>query len=427
MRGARRGTATAGWLVLLLVALTLGGCGGSMNGLSEGVTPEARVIRELWTVLLVAGLVIYVFVQGLIVWAVLRYRRRDDALPRQTHGNNLLEITWTAIPLVIVTALFLLSWQGIQRVNAQSGEGEQVRLIRVEGFQWQWNFTYVGEEVPPPPEQPAGQNQQAQGQGQQQQGQGGQQQPADAQQQDQEQTQEQGREEQPEGQAPQQEGQGQGQGQGQEQPREPESLRLEGTIAKPPELVLPVNEPVRFELQSADVIHAFYVPEFHYKLDVIPGRDNSFEVTPDRVGTYTGQCAEYCGLAHNDMHFTIKVVERPEFEAWLADAKKKAASGCPGDDTPGQISSKDIAFDKTCLIAEAGQPYQLKYTNEESEPHNVAVFDGENAQAPNIFRGEIISGPGKTVTYNVGNLEPGQYFFHCDVHPEAMKGTLVVQ
>lgn len=413
MRGARRGTATAGWLVLLLVALTLGGCGGSMNGLSEGATPEAREIRELWTILLVAGLVIYVFVQGLIIWAVLRYRRRDDALPRQTHGNNLLEITWTAIPLVIVTALFLLSWQGIQRVNAQSGEDGGVRLIRVEGFQWQWNFTYVGEEVPPPPEDQGGQDQGGQDQqGQQQpaeggQGQGGQQ-PA-------------GQGEQP---AQGQEGQQQGQ---QEQPREPESLRLEGTIAKPPELVLPVGETVRFELQSADVIHSFYVPEFHYKLDVVPGRTNSFEVTPDRVGTYTGQCAEYCGLAHNDMHFTIKVVEQQEFETWLADAKKKAASGCPGDDTPGQISSKDIAFNKTCLIAEAGQPFQLKYTNEESEPHNVAVFDGENAQAPNVFRGEIISGPGTTVTYNVGTLEQGQYFFHCDVHPEAMKGTLVVQ
>lgn len=369
MRGARRGKAAGGWVVMLLVALTLGGCG---NGMGEGATPQAREIRELWNVLLIAGLAVYVLVQGAIVWAVIRYRRRDDRLPRQTHGNNLLEVAWTAIPLVMVTVLFVLSWQGIQAVNAQSG-GEDVRLIRVEGFQWQWNFTYVGEEVPPP--EPV------------------------------------------EGEEPQE----------QEAPAEPESLRIEGSIARPPEMVLPLGETVRFELQSADVIHSFYVPDFHYKLDVVPGRTNSFEVTLDRLGTFPGQCAEYCGLSHNDMHFTIKVVEPAEFEAWLEEAKKQAASGCPGDETPGQISSKDIAYSKTCLIAEAGQPYELQYTNEENVPHNVAVFDGENAEAPNVFRGDVITGPGTTVTYDIGQLPPGQYFFHCDVHPKAMTGTLVVQ
>lgn len=379
MRGARRGKAAGGWVIVLLVALALGGCS---NGMAEGATPQARDIRELWNVLLIAGLAVYVLVQGLIVWAVIRYRRRDDDLPRQTHGNNLLEVGWTAVPLIMVTVLFVLSWQGIQTVNAQS-DGDDVRLIRVEGFQWQWNFTYVGEEVPPPPNE------------------------AEA-----------------AGEAP---GETAGEGEEQEAPQEPESLRLEGSIAKPPEMVLPLGETVRFELQASDVIHSFYVPDFHYKLDVVPGRTNSFEVTLDRLGTFAGQCAEYCGLSHNDMHFTIKVVQPAEFEAWLEEAKKQAASGCPGDDTPGQITSENIAFNKDCLIAESGQPYELEYTNQESEPHNVAIFDGEDASAPVVFRGDIISGPGQTVTYDVGTLEPGQYFFHCDVHPQAMTGTLVVQ
>jgi plastocyanin len=125
------------------------------------------------------------------------------------------------------------------------------------------------------------------------------------------------------------------------------------------------------------------------------------------------------------MVFTIRVVEPQEFETWLADAKEQAASGCPGDETPGQLSSENVAFDKTCLIAQAGQPYTLEYTNLEAEPHNVAVFDGADATAPVVFRGEVISNA--SVTYDIGTLEAGEYFFHCDVHPTAMTGTLVVE
>jgi cytochrome c oxidase subunit 2 len=371
MRRARHGMARSGWAVLLLLPLLLGGCSTWMP---EGATPQGREIRELWNVLLFSGAAVYVFVQGLIIWAVIRYRKRDDKLPRQTHGNNLLEITWTAVPLVMVTVLFLMSWQGIQTVNAQS-DGDDVRLIRVEGFQWQWAFTYVGEEVPPPEDAPEGEEQEGE----------------------------------------------------EQEPAEPESLRLQGSISQPPEMVLPVGEPVRVELQSTDVLHSFFVPGFNYKLDVVPGRTNSFEVTPDRLGTFPGQCAEYCGLSHNDMHFTVRVVEPAEFETWLSDAKEQAASGCPEDPTPGQITSDNIEFDKTCMIAEAGTDFQLSYTNLEAEPHNVAVFDGDSAEAPNLFRGEIISGPDTTVTYDIGALEPGEYFFHCDVHPQAMTGTLVVR
>ena len=62
-----------------------------------------------------------------------------------------------------------------------------------------------------------------------------------------------------------------------------------GTVDRIPDLYLPVNKPVRFNLASADVIHSFWIPAFYYKLDVIPGRVNSFDVTPDKVGTYLGQ------------------------------------------------------------------------------------------------------------------------------------------
>jgi cytochrome c oxidase subunit II len=87
-----------------------------------------------------------------------------------------------------------------------------------------------------------------------------------------------------------------------------------------PEIWLPVGETTRIELTSNDVIHAFWVPDFLYKRDALPGRTNAFDVTPTRPGTYHGVCSEFCGLHHAYMTFTVRVVVPSEFEAWIADA-----------------------------------------------------------------------------------------------------------
>lgn len=85
-----------------------------------------------------------------------------------------------------------------------------------------------------------------------------------------------------------------------------------------PEVVVPVGEPVRFRISAADVIHSFYVPQFLVKRDANPGRENLLEVTVQEPGTYRGQCAEYCGLYHARMPFSVRAVPRAEFDAWLA-------------------------------------------------------------------------------------------------------------
>jgi cytochrome c oxidase subunit 2 len=84
-----------------------------------------------------------------------------------------------------------------------------------------------------------------------------------------------------------------------------------------PVLELPVGETVRVELTSNDVIHAFWVPEFLFKRDAIPGRTSVFDITPTTPGTYHGVCSEYCGLNHAYMTFTVKVVSAEEFRSWL--------------------------------------------------------------------------------------------------------------
>lgn len=100
-----------------------------------------------------------------------------------------------------------------------------------------------------------------------------------------------------------------------------------GTIDKIPDLYLPVDKPVRFNLASADVIHSFWVPAFYYKLDVIPGRANSFDVTPNKLGTFSGKCAELCGTYHSAMLFTVHVVTEADYIAYLNTLKAAGQTG----------------------------------------------------------------------------------------------------
>jgi cytochrome c oxidase subunit II len=106
-----------------------------------------------------------------------------------------------------------------------------------------------------------------------------------------------------------------------------EQVYSAGTPNEIPTLVLPVNEKIRFQLTSPDVIHSFWVPDFLFKMDVIPGRLNQFELTPDKLGTFPGRCAELCGVDHSRMLFNVKVVERAEYDAYIAELKAQGQTG----------------------------------------------------------------------------------------------------
>ena len=90
--------------------------------------------------------------------------------------------------------------------------------------------------------------------------------------------------------------------------------------------MLPTDRKIRFELASADVIHSFWVPEFLFKLDVIPGnengRNNVFEVTVNQEGSYVGRCAELCGTYHAYMNFEVRAVSGDDYDAYLAAREK---------------------------------------------------------------------------------------------------------
>lgn len=336
------------------------------------VTEQGASIRQLYEIVFIIAAAIFFVVEGLILWTVLRYRRRagDDELPPQTHGNALAEALWTIIPTVIVAFLFIISWQTLNTVEAVSAE-PQLR-VRALAAQFQWQFDYYdesGENIVFSQLVPAGEG-------------GG--------------------------------------------------------------MAVPVGEDINLVLESRDVIHAYYVPQFLFKRDVVPGRisEFTFRVKPeDADKTFGGQCAELCGSGHRLMTFEVHAMTRAAFDVWLQDHIDQAnatppppPSGPPGEsaapnpsqgaNTVIQIAAQNTAFDTAELETAANTPFQIDFDNLDPLPHNVAIHQG-SPTGEEVFQGEIVTGPTK-VTYHVPALQPGPYAFVCTVHPQ-MTGTLNVQ
>ena len=149
--GSRPSTTTIiGWLVAaailvglaILVALNAAPFWNSFFP-PEAKSVQGQAIRNLYDVVFVIAVVIFLLVEGLIVWTVLRYRRKpgDDELPPQTHGNNLAEVIWTLVPTAIVIFMFVISWQTLNSVEATSAQPNL--KVRAVAGQFQWSFDYL--------------------------------------------------------------------------------------------------------------------------------------------------------------------------------------------------------------------------------------------------------------------------------------------
>jgi cytochrome c oxidase subunit II len=249
---ARRSKLARAAALGLLGALTLSGCSveeAFSIGWPEGITDEARRMRELWIGSGIAAMVVGVAVWALIAWAAIRYRKRGTELPRQTAYNLPLEIVYTIIPFIIIAVLFFYTVIVQNRVQQRSDDPDVT--IAVNAFKWNWQFVYSDTTA----------------------SNGG------------------------------------------------EPVSTVGSTDEIPILVVPVDQTIRFELASADVIHSFWVPEFLFKLDIVPGnengRDNVFEVTVREAGSYVGRCAELCGTYHAFMNFEVRSVPAADYQAYL--------------------------------------------------------------------------------------------------------------
>ncbi len=122
-----------------------------------------------------------------------------------------------------------------------------------------------------------------------------------------------------------------------------------GSIITANEIHVPVGQPVRLSLVSADVIHSFWIPELAGKTDIIPGQANTMWLEADRPGTFRGQCAEYCGLQHAHMA-VIVVADPPErFRQWLAD--QRAGAAAPTDSLA--VRGRTVFRTSTCSACHA--------------------------------------------------------------------------
>ena len=353
-------------LWLLPVALMLAACAAAPGDQLPGgntqppgffpVSPaseQGERINDLYPIVFWIAVAVFVLVEGLLLWIVFRYRQQrnadPDALPPQTHGNNLLEIAWTAIPAIIVTYLFVATLDTLAHVENIEPEPQGV-VIDVTGFQWQWTFDYPDE-----------------------------------------------------------------------------GINFTGVGREGPVMGIPIDETVRIRLHSQDVIHSFYVPQFLYKKDVVPGRVNEFDIMIRQPGTYTGQCAEFCGLAHTDMYFTVLAMERADYETWVDEARQG-----PGEETPPpdahviELTTPDVfTFEPDAISAPADTPITFQLNNTDpTAPHNVAIVGGMEDGSDWI--GLPPAQPGQSATYNAPALPGGEYEFYCQIHPTTMRGTLSV-
>ena len=287
-----RATAIAGAVVVLA-----SGCAsdavkrGYLPGYSDGeVTNQTERLTNLWVGSWIAALIVGVITWGLMLWCVAAYRKRrdDHQLPVQTRYHMPLEIMYTAVPTIMILVLFFYTDRDMSAVQDTSAEPDV--QIQVIGKQWSWDFNYLDDGV-----YDSGQHLLDVG----------------------------------------------------GQTVEDEVDGAPGTSQDVPTLYLPVNETVQFTLDSRDVIHSFWIPAFLYKQDMIPGRTNTFQVTPTREGTYAGKCAELCGEFHSGMLFNVKVVSQGEYDAHMDDLRDAGQTGELGLDLNRQQHDANFSQDET--------------------------------------------------------------------------------
>ena len=239
----------------------------------SGGSPNANQIDSLYKITLYIALVIFVAVEGALVYALLKFRKRKGAVPAQIRGNTRLEVSWTVGAAVILLALAVLTFAKLSSIqnppNSSPGGallGEQNGLvyasterklppngkalpITVIGRQYIWQYLYPGAS-------------------------------------------------------------------------EPDGL---GAPYSYQEMVVPTETTVSLNIVSADVVHSWWIPQLGGKFQAVPGYHNYTWFKISKPGVYRGQCALLCGRGHARMIATVRAVPPLQFEAWLARQKQLIA------------------------------------------------------------------------------------------------------
>jgi cytochrome c oxidase subunit 2 len=189
--------------------------------------------------------------------------------------------------------------------------------------------------------------------------------------------------------------------------------RSSGSFTTANELHIPVGVPVRLQVASADVIHSFWIPRLHGKIDVIPGVRNQFWIRADSAGRYRGQCAEYCGLQHSNMAVYVTAESADRFRSWLAAQSRPAV--VPPD---GEAARGAHRFMETCALC---------HTVRGTEASGVIGPDLTHvASRATIAGGELTNNRGNLAGWvvNAPSLKPGTLMPRIDLEPSELRAVV---
>ncbi len=193
-----------------------------------GASTASARYHEVFLYVAVLSAVFLAGITAVMIYFLVRYRRRPGVKAQDIEGNVTLEITWTLIPLALFLSMFYYGWTNFEYLRTVPRDA---MVIKVTARQWAYSFTYPN-----------------------------------------------GR--------------------------------------QTTELILGVGHPYKFELESLDVIHGFYIPAFHIKEDVVPGRHNYTWAEPTELGTFDLECTVICGVNHSYMLAKVRVLTDDAFKAW---------------------------------------------------------------------------------------------------------------
>lgn len=279
-----------------IAALALAGCTqaqfqGWMPS-ESGLTNHVDRIMGLWTTSWIVLLAVGVITWGLAIYAGIAFRRRrgQTGLPVQLRYHMPIEIFFTVVPVILVAGFFAFTARDQAAIEEPIADPDY--SITVYGKRWAWDFVY------------------------------------------------------------EREGQDPVHYQGIQAQTDPDTNQLDP--ASLPTLVLPTNSSIEITLESRDVAHSFWIIEFLYKKDMLPGVTNHmyFE-TGSQEGVYTGKCAELCGEYHSAMLFNVELVSPEAYDAYLEGLEQQGSVG-PIDESLNPFSgdgsvdpSRDESVDTT--------------------------------------------------------------------------------
>jgi cytochrome c oxidase subunit 2 len=236
----------------------------SQLNMPQGVTEVSQVAYDIHMIMMWICTAIGVLVFGFMFYVMYAHRKSRGAVAENFHENTLVELLWTVVPAVILIVMAIPATSALLKVY----DTEDSDLdIKVTGYQWKWQYEYLGEGVKFLSELRTSEDE--------------------------------------------------------IYGREPKGEHYLREVTEP--LVIPAGKKVRFLITGSDVIHSWWVPDFGVKRDAVPGLFTTAWAKTDEPGVYVGECTELCGRGHAFMPVVVEVKEEEEYNQWMADKKAQAA------------------------------------------------------------------------------------------------------